>query len=349
MLLTGFLGSGKTTVLQRVLDHNAEDTAVLVNELGEVGLDHNLLLSANDTTLILENGCICCKIDDLTTCLHDLFWNRLHRRIPRFKRVVVETTGLADPAPVVENLLSDNLVVERYCLERTVCTVDAVLGEKQLAMHPEAVKQASLADVILLTKVDIADSSSIDRLQQALTMLNPTAELHRVALGEVSPEVLLAYSSAEDAQNERRASNSSAAHRLWDDRIALSTTAQRRGPFKELVHHGRVSTVTIHLESPWRKEDLERALKTTVSRHGDRLLRVKGLVDVEGEARPVVVQIVGQMLFPWHVLPEWPSQQKRSYLVFIAQGISPGELCSDFALLPKASDSTIATSTSEEP
>src|ERR1700747_1645102 len=169
-ILTGFLGSGKTTLLQRLLTSpQLAEVAVLVNELGEIGLDHHLLQNAAESTLLLENGCVCCAVrGDLQKALRDLLSRRTRGDIPQFRRVVIETSGLADPAPIAYTLLSEAVLRHHFRLSGIVTTVDAVNGAEQLDRFPESIKQASMADRLVMTKADLADEETMAALRQWL-------------------------------------------------------------------------------------------------------------------------------------------------------------------------------------
>jgi G3E family GTPase len=308
-LLTGFLGSGKTTLLRRMLTAPEwRDTVVLVNELGEVGLDHHLLWGASDAVMVLENGCICCSVrDDLAAVLEDLFWRRLQRQIPYFSRVVIETTGLADPGPVIAALRSQPLVAERYALDNVVCTADALLGAQHLTRHPESVAQAASADAIAITKTDIADASAVAALEAMLRSINPLAAFGRVGGGSgLSPGLLQTRGAMPAAPP--------------------ATGAASAG----LLYHHRVRTLSLRFARPWERAGFEQALATTLASHGARLLRLKGLVAFAGEDGPVVVQAVQETLFPFERLPAWPGGQPDSFIVCITMGLADGALAAAF-------------------
>src|SRR6266478_157580 len=188
-LLTGFLGSGKTTLLNHVLkDPAMAATAVIVNEFGEIGLDHLLVESATEDVVLLNSGCLCCTVrGDIVNTLTDLFVGRVKGRVPYFTRAVIETTGLADTAPVLHALLSDPIVAERYMIDGVVTTVDAVNGAGTLDRQPEAVKQAAVADRLIVTKSDLAEPEALAALEARLRALNAGAPLLRVEHGAVDP------------------------------------------------------------------------------------------------------------------------------------------------------------------
>src|SRR5580704_14783124 len=191
-VLTGFLGSGKTTLLNHVLKQpGMAATAVIVNEFGEIGLDHLLVESATEDVVLLNSGCLCCTVrGDIVNTLTDLFVSRVKGRVPYFTRAVIETTGLADPAPVLHALISDPIVAERYMIDGVVTTVDAVNGAGTLDRQPEAVKQAAVADCLLLTKTDLAEPSARQAFEARLALLNPSARVIPVARGAVDPALL---------------------------------------------------------------------------------------------------------------------------------------------------------------
>ena len=194
-VITGFLGSGKTTLLSRLLaDKRMNKAAVIINEFGEVGLDHQLLTSPREDTILLSSGCLCCSLrGDLVNTLTGLWNDRARGKIPEFDRVLVETTGLADPAPVLLTVTADEQLSEVFHVERVITTADAVNGFSQLDNHPEAVKQACVADVLLLTKTDIADETKLGALRARLHRLNPMAIARDVVHGAIDPDILFNF------------------------------------------------------------------------------------------------------------------------------------------------------------
>ena len=201
-LLTGFLGSGKTTLLNKLLNHEGmKDTAVVINELGSTGLDHILSKHLErtvesqhiaDNTVLLESGCLCCTLtNEMADTLRDLFFKRALGAIPEFKRLIIETTGLADPIPIMGSLLNEPVIGSTYRLDAVVVTVDSIYGIEQIAQHQEAKKQVAVADVLLLTKTDLASTEQIKNLQNALLELNPSASQFHIEHGNIEPASII--------------------------------------------------------------------------------------------------------------------------------------------------------------
>jgi G3E family GTPase len=365
VLLTGFLGSGKTTLLRELLLHpQMSDTAVLINELGAVGLDHHLVWGASEALLVLENGCICCSVrDDFISALQDLFWKRLHRQIPRFARVVIETTGIADPGPIVHAVMSDSLVAERYRLDAVITTVDAMLAQNQLDRHWESVKQVAAADVLLVTKVDLAKPADVTQLEQRLAQLNPFAAQQRVAHGQIEPDLLFgsipgsARRTAAGVTNWKArpvASTNQASYSLRRPAEVHSRPAEvhsrpagvhsrptgvqsspvplKQARVRAALHDSRIRSFTLHLHGAMERDQLLAALAAVLAQHGSRLLRIKGLVDIVDEVRPVVLQAVGDTIFPPQTLDAWPGGERAGSLVFITNELGPQPVCDVLAL-----------------
>ncbi|HZD24964.1 MAG TPA: GTP-binding protein, partial [Alphaproteobacteria bacterium] len=191
-VITGFLGSGKTTLLNRLLRHPGMDrTAVVINEFGEIGIDHALVESADDDVVLMSSGCLCCTIrGDMVDTLRNLYLRRVKNEVPEFDRLLIETTGLADPAPILHTLMNDPLLSARFRLDGVIATVDAATGAQTLDQHPESVKQAAVADRLLLTKSDLVDAEPRKALEARLRTLNPAAPVHAVTQGEIAPDLV---------------------------------------------------------------------------------------------------------------------------------------------------------------
>jgi G3E family GTPase len=296
VLVTGFLGSGKTTLISALLAHPAlGETAVLVNELGEVAIDHHLVRQVDERTVVMASGCVCCTLrGDLRDELRDLLSRRALGEVPRFDRVIVETTGLADPAPVLSTLLSEPVLRHQYELEAVIATVDALNGSASLDRQPESIKQAAVADTLLLTKTDAAQPHAIAALERRLRRLNPLAPIVRVAYGAVDPAVVL-------RRRER------------DVPEVPGGTAPAR-------HAGDLRTFTLVLDQPLRWDAFAVWLTMLLHARGLDVLRVKGLLDV-GEAGPVLLDGVQHVVHPPRHLDAWPDGDRRTRIVFITRGI----------------------------
>jgi G3E family GTPase len=296
-ILTGFLGSGKTTLLSRLLGHPAMgETAVIVNELGEVGIDHHLLRRVDEQTVLLASGCVCCSLrGDLAVELRDLLERRGRNGVPWFRRVVVETTGLADPAPIVATLVSEPLLRHHARLETVVATVDAVAGERTLARHEQSVRQAAAADRLVVTKTDLADPAPV---VERLRALNPTADVLTASFGDVEPRRLLGRSRPRRLPAAGLASAAGAGH----------------------VHDGDVRALALSFDEPLDWTAFGVWLTMLLQARGQDVLRVKGLVDTGGPG-PVVLDGVQHVVHPPRHLDGWPDGERRSRLVFIARGV----------------------------
>lgn len=319
-LITGFLGSGKTTLLGRLLARpELADTAVVVNELGEVGLDHDLVETVTDEVTVLTSGCLCCALrQDLVSTLRDLLTRREAGTIPPFARVAVETTGLADPAPVLQTLVADPLVASFFALDACVTTVDAVTGLATLAAHPEAVKQAAVADRILITKTDMAPDTAA--LEAELAALNPGAPRLRVLHGDLDPAAILNQARRPDME------------RLAELDRWLGAAEDRAHR-----HHSGVQARCLSWPEPVEWAAFQRWLGDMVARHGERLLRVKGLVRVAGEDRPLLIQGVQHVFHEPVWLDAWPKgAAAETRMVVIGSEIDSEALRSDFAIDPAA-------------
>ncbi len=316
-LLTGFLGSGKTTILAQLLKHpGLENTAVIVNEFGEIGLDHMLVTQGDEDVVLLNAGCLCCTIaNSLNETLNDLWFRRSRGELPAFERVIIETTGLADPAPILHLLMTDPLVTSVYRTDGVVTVVDALHGAGQLGEHDEALKQAAVADRIALTKTDLATPASVSALRARLRRINPGAEIFEVTHGRIAPERLTGIgvfdpgAKGSDVQRWLRdeAYHAGDGHDHTDHDVSRHSERIRAFGFyfDFLVSWAGYAT--------W--IDLMREFK------GANLLRVKGLVAIEDAARPYVVQGVQHVFSSPLRLDRWPSQDRRSRLVFITRDL----------------------------
>jgi G3E family GTPase len=313
-VLTGFLGSGKTTLLRHLLaDPATHDTAVLVNEFGDVALDHHFIREVRENLIVLESGCICCSIrNDLVRALCELHVKAQRGEIPRFSRVILETTGLADPTPIVGTIAKNGLVRSCFHLASVVTAVDGCLGLRTLSREPESIKQAALADELLVTKTDVADVATIEQLERRLRELNPLAPITRAERGVAPRDVLL--------------------RRAPDHVEHLDAQEAERGghPHEPHADHDHAHAGEAHLDAfsetiaePLAYPKFALWLSMMTQFHGEHLLRVKGILHVTDDPLPVVVQSVQHVVYPVVSLSAWPFEPKASRLVVITRGLDP--------------------------
>ena len=330
-LLTGFLGSGKTTLLNHWLTSpELADAAVIVNEFGEIGIDHALIAASNDNTIELSTGCLCCTVrGDLVDTLRELNEKRERGEVRRFDRVLIETTGLADPAPVIQALMTFP-VARRFRLRQVVTVVDAVNGLATLERHPEAIKQVAVADTVVVTKLDLCTEVS-GRLQNRLAELNPGARHWRS-----SPHTLPALSDLAGIDIYDPATKSADAAR-WLNADAYVDEAHRHrhdlgdGHGHEHAHEhaqnpnrhdAEIGSFCLTFETPLHWEHVAHWLDALVIAHGPDLLRVKGILDISGRDRPIVVHAVQRLFHPPSELDAWPAGPRASRIVFITRNLS---------------------------
>ena len=319
-LITGFLGSGKTTLLNRLLrSPRLADTAVLVNEFGEVGLDHLLLEAVDAETVILQSGCVCCTIrGDLAEAMRGLHGKRERGVIPRFARLAIETTGLADPAPIVSTLLAEPVIRHHFRLGNVIATVDAINGARHLAENPESVKQVAVADRIVLTKTDLGAQAQVEDLKAALRGLNPTAPLLDAASDPLAPDDLMTSDVYDPARK-------SAEVRRWLDQEAHRTASA--GHAHDRNRHDRgIRAFCLTFERPLDWTAFGVWLTMLLHAHGARVLRIKGLLHVRGLPAPVVIHGVQHVIHPPAHLERWPDADRRSRIVFIVRDMDPATI-----------------------
>ncbi|MDO9072794.1 MAG: GTP-binding protein [Rubrivivax sp.] len=318
-LITGFLGAGKTTLIGRLLRHPDMDrVAVVINEIGEVGIDNDLVKMSSENVSLLANGCLCCSVrTDLQETLRELFGERRAGLIPDFDRVFIETTGLADPAPVIQTLSTDGMLGAQYRLDGVVTLVDAVNALQQLEASPEAERQIALADRIFITKCDLADEAGLAQLQAAVRVINAQAEPRRCAMGELHPKELIGIGLA-----SARA-DAGTLHFLGELKTAPDAAS---GPADAYLaqrlparHDPAVKTLSLRFDAPFTWAAFSSAMEMVIALRGKDLLRVKGIVNVDGQ--PVVVQGVGHVFHPPVTLDRWPSDDQGSRIVFITRHI----------------------------
>jgi len=303
-VITGFLGSGKTTLLARLLrDPAMGRTAVIVNEFGEIGLDHELIETSDESFVQLSNGCLCCNVrSDLVLTLSDLAARRAAGTVPRFERVVVETTGLADPAPILHALMTDRDLCGVYALSDVVTTIDAVTGLGTLDRHPQALRQAALADTLIVTKIDVS-SASTEAIRDRVTRMNPGARLLTVVRGEIGAAQLFGSATPREA-------------RRIDAAVSAAGASARR------EHNDGIVSFSIVRDEPVHAVTLALFVSALAENCGSDLLRMKGIVNVaERPDAPAVIHGVQHVYHAPVWLERWPSGDRRTRLVFIGCGI----------------------------
>ena len=323
-VLTGFLGAGKTTLLNRLLkDPALAETAVIINEFGEVGLDHLLVEHADDGLVTLTTGCLCCTMrGDLAEALERLL-RALDNGRAAFRRVIVETTGLADPAPVLHTAMLHPYLVLRYRLDGVVTLVDAVNGLATLDNHPEAVKQAAVADRLVLTKTDLVDTTerraALERLRARLTALNPAAVILDAQAGDARAERLLDCGLY---QPDRKIPD--VARWLAEEAYAAAEQHHHHHAHDVNRHDDRISAFSVVSDAAVPSATFEMFLDLLRSIHGPNLLRLKGIVKLsESPEQPVVIHGVQHVFHPPATLSAWPDEDRRTRMVFITRDTEP--------------------------
>lgn len=327
-LLTGFLGSGKTTLLRRLLaDPELDRTAVLINEFGEVGLDHHLLERIDDSMVLLQSGCLCCTIrGELAQAIKDLHSKRERGLVPAFDRLVVESTGLADPFPILSTLKADPVLRHHFRPGNVVTTVDAVNGLDQIERQPESVRQAAAADRLVITKTDLADEARTARLLRRLGALNPGAAVLSAADAPSAGDLL--------GRDAMAAATGGASARAWfgatfraeDPHTAPADHGHPHGALDRNEHLGRIRSFVVTRDEPIDWTAFGIWLSMLLNRHGDKVLRVKGILNVAGEDLPVAIHGVQHLVHTPVHMAAWPGDDRRSRIVFIVDGLDPATI-----------------------
>jgi len=331
-LLTGFLGAGKTTLLNHLIrDPDAGRVAVIMNEFGDVGLDHDLIEAQTEETILMQSGCLCCTIrGDLLKTLGRLMAQR-NRGALSFDRVVIETTGIADPGPILHSLVVDHIVGPYFRMDGVVTVADAATGSRTLDKQFEAVHQIAMADVIILSKTDLVTPVELARFEARLAGINTTARRVQGEHGRVPTGILFGLSAmrgnvtADDVSTWLGVTKTDPLSGL--SRLAPvskpSMPLPIRPSFEALPHHdNRITSASIEIETPISAEAFDLWLDTLVAFSGPDILRVKGIVHVEDMASPFVFHGVQHIFHPPVALPAWPSEDRRSRLVFITDDVS---------------------------
>ena len=318
-VITGFLGSGKTTLLRLLLDSpELADSAVLINEFGEIGLDHHLIRQIDEDIVMLASGCVCCTIrDDLGRAMRDLLDRRQKGEIPAFRRLIIETTGLADPAPILYTLMTEPVVDKAFRMRTVITTVDAVNGERHLARQPESAKQAAVADRIVITKVDIADAATLAAITARLRRLNPAATILTSPSPRWRPRSLLDGGGYDLA-------NKPSDVRAWlnDEALRAAGDGHDHGARDVNRHDEHIAAFSLIFDEPINWTGFGIWLTMLLHSHGEEVLRVKGLINVAGQPGPVVVHGVQHIIHPPVHLDRWPDADRRSRIVFITRDIA---------------------------
>jgi G3E family GTPase len=304
-IVTGFLGAGKTTLVRRFLaTPEGEGTAVVINEFGSVGIDDALVRGSTDEVTLLGNGCLCCNTrSDLQVALRNLVAEREHGTVPQFKRILIETSGLADPGPILQTFATDRALGGEFHVEVVVTMIDAVGGLETLDWSAEARKQAILADRLVVSKTDLAGADATQQLMARLRELNPRAVVHTAVDGDLDPRCLIESDAAAQAKDDARS-----------------------GFVAEAAHSDGIASFVLTDDSPLPWDAFARTMDTLIALRGPDLLRVKGFLNVAGCRGPVVVQVVQHLAHPPVELASWPDKDRATRLVFITRNIAEREV-----------------------
>ena len=302
IILTGFLGAGKSTLIREMLKTAAgRNTALIVNEFGAVGIDDALLRAGSEKTVLLGNGCLCCVSQtDLQLTMSSLFSERAAGRVPNFERIIIETSGLADPIPLLQTLASNRTIATHFALSTMICVVDCALAPVTSDRCPEWSKQIALADRVILTKSELVDGSEREGVVQLIRRQNQHAPIMSANFGRIDPEFIFAAP-------------------LASERTGRMLCEATLGPDAE--HARPYSSFVVILDKPISWSAFDRALEVLADLRGPDLLRVKGIVNVAGREGPVVVHLVQHLAHPPEELLAWPDADRRTRLVFITRGL----------------------------
>jgi G3E family GTPase len=329
-LLTGFLGSGKTTVLNHLLQHpGLANTLVIINEFGEIGLDHALLVHTSEDVIVeMSSGCLCCTIrGDLAKTLRDAPWRFARNGKRWFERVVIETTGLADPVPVLHTLMMEPKIETQYRLDGVVTTIDATTASGTLDRQIESVRQAAVADRLLLTKTDLVPTAEIASVEARLRAINPAAPIIHARNGAVDPALLFnvgLYNPASKSLDVQRWLNAEAYFGQYD----------HEHHHHDVNRHDRhIGAVCVTIDEPILPDIFNFWMDMIAAYRGPDLLRVKGIVNLIGEDGPVVIHGVQHIFHPSVTLEAWPDDDHRTRIVFIGRSLPEKELRESFDVL----------------
>ncbi|MEM7241689.1 MAG: GTP-binding protein [Pseudomonadota bacterium] len=336
-LLTGFLGVGKSTLLNKILKHpNAGKIAIIVNEFGEVGLDHDLIETTSEEVVLLPSGCICCTIrSDLAPTITALLDKRSVGKLD-FDRIVIESTGLADPVPIQQTLLIDNFLASQTYLDGVVTIADTINGPKTLDDHFEAVSQAATADFILLSKTDLASAEQIEAFRTRLRHLNATAKIEDVDQAAKTPEILWGRSGFRQDVAEKDALawvTKSPEPKAAQDPFANLSGLGAKPIAQPFVHDSGIVSASIEVDTPLKDQVFDSWLDTLIRLRGKDVLRVKAIIFLEGIEHPFAVHGVQHIFNPPFPLENWTKGDTTSRIVVIARNMTEAELQRSFDML----------------
>jgi len=329
-ILTGFLGSGKTTILSSLIKHKLMvNAAIIINEFGEIGLDHDLIETTDENVIELQNGCICCTIQgDLKSTLLNLLKKMEKGEISPFNHVIIETTGLADPVPIIHTLMTSLDLQRIYSIDGVITVIDSINGESTYNVHEEAVKQTAFADRIVLSKTDIADEARVNSLTKRIRTINPKVTIIKSNMNSVPVAKLLGLNDY-NPQNKD-----------WNVREWLEIEKNKSS--KHLHHHhdhdvnrhgDDIETFAMVTSQPVSMTSLNFFLELLMSQMGENILRIKGILNIKGQECPAVIHGVQHIFHPLEWLEKWPSQNKQSRLVFITKNINKDTIDNLFKII----------------
>tara|TARA_B100000579_G_scaffold417874_1_gene414840 strand:+ start:87 stop:1145 length:1059 start_codon:yes stop_codon:yes gene_type:complete len=319
-VITGFLGSGKTTLLSSILKKKEmQKTAVIINEFGEIGLDHALIEHTDENIVELQSGCICCTIQgDLNKTLIDLFDKMMNGKVSSFNRILIETTGLANPVPIIHTLMSSIELIRIYSLDGVITVVDSVNGEKTLDLHEESLKQLALAEKIILSKTDIVDKDEIKSLVDRIKEINPVSQIIFSKFGNIPLEEIFGLGAYDPYKKSADVKNWLAAEKYKDKKHHHHHDINR--------HNENIRAFSMMSENPVNMIAFSFFRDMITAALGANLLRMKGIVNIAGEERPAVIHGVQHIFHPVQWLEKWPDNDRRTKLVFITQNIKKKQI-----------------------
>ena len=319
-VITGFLGSGKTTLLSSILKKKEmQKTAVIINEFGEIGLDHALIEHTDENIVELQSGCICCTIQgDLNKTLIDLFDKMMNGKVSSFNRVLIETTGLANPVPIIHTLMSSIELIRIYSLDGVITVVDSINGEKTLDLHEESLKQLALAEKIILSKTDIIDKDEIKSLIYRIKEINPVSQIVFSKFGNIPLEEIFGLGAYDPYKKSADVKKWLAAEKYKDKKHHHHHDVNR--------HNENIRAFSMMSENPVNMIAFSFFRDMITAALGANLLRMKGIINIEGEERPAVIHGVQHIFHPVQWLETWPDNDRRTKLVFITQNIKKEQI-----------------------